>query len=254
MTALQATSERGFGVSLAVSGIIHLLVFFALFWWNWLSPAAMVKQETYYVDIVNLPVVAPQAGTPSQKGPEAEPSAPPAPKQMALPTPKKPQPTKPLKNQKKPDKAKPAAEAESFAERMARLEGKVESREEEAKLEQLRRKVAAGNRGKPGLPDAKGTQPGSDYAAYIQSRIKDAFRSTIFYTTKNPEVMIRVVIDTDGKLSRRKTERTTGDRAFELSAQRAIELASQKFTPPPNGKVYEGVFVFRPQGISNSKP
>ena len=254
MTALQGTSERGFGASLAASTVIHLLVFMALLWWNVLAPAPLKKQETYYVDIVNLPVAAPQAGTPAQKGPEAEAPAPPAHEQMALPAPKKPEPAKPLKNQKTPDKPKKNAEAETFEEKMARLEGKVESREQEARLESLRRKVTASGGSKAGMPGAKGTEAGSDYAAYIQSRMTDAFRSTIFYTSKNPEVMIRVVIDTDGKLSRRKTERSTGDRAFELSAQRAIDLASQKFTPPPNHKVYEGVFVFRPQGVSSSKP
>jgi colicin import membrane protein len=252
MTALQATSERGFGVSLAVSGLIHLLVFLALFWWNWLAPASLVKQETYYVDIVNLPVAAPRAGTPAQQ--TEAPVPPSSEQQMALPAPKKPEPaSKQMKTPKSTDKAKPAAEAESFAEKMARLEGKVESREGEAKLEQLRRKVAASS-GKPGMPGAKGTEAGSDYAAYIQSRLKDAFRSTIFYTSKNPEVVVRVFIDIDGKISRKKTERSSGDRAFELSALRAIDLASQKFTPPPDRKVYEGVFVFRPQGISNSKP
>lgn len=255
MTALQATSERGFGVSIAVSTVIHLLIFMALFWFNWLAPAALVKQDTYYVDIVNLPVAAPQAGTPAREEPETAAPAPSAPeKQMALPAPKIPAPAKPLKNQKTPAKAMPAAEAESFAEKMARLEGKVESREEEAKMEQLRRRVAAGASGKSGMPGSKGTQAGSDYAAYIQSRMKDAFRSTIFYTSKNPEVVVRVFIDSNGKLSRKKVERSSGDRAFELSALRAIDLASQKFTPPPDRKVYEGIFVFRPQGISNSKP
>jgi colicin import membrane protein len=254
MTALQATSDRGFGASLAFSTVIHLLVFLAFFWWNWLAPTNLVKQETYYVDIVNLPVAAPQAGTSAQKGPEAEPPAPIAHEQMALPAPRKPEPAKVLKNAKTPVKAKPIAEAETFEEKMARLEGKVESREQEAKLESLRRKVTTSGSGKAGMPGGKGTQVGSDYAAYIQSRIRDAFHSTIFYTTKNPVVLIRVVIDTDGKLSRRKTERTTGDRAFELSAQRAIELASQKFTPPPDHKVYEGVFEFKPEGISNKKP
>jgi len=251
MTALQATSERGFGASLAASMVVHLLVFLLLFWLNVLSPAPLAKQETYYVDIINLPVAAPQAGAAAQRSPEtAPPPAPPAPEQMALPAPKKPEA---VKNQKTPDKTKKNVEAESFEEKMARLEGKVESREQDARLESLRRKVTASGSSKAGMPGAKGTEAGSDYAAYIQSRMTDAFRTTIFYTSKNPEVMIRVVIDTDGKLSRRKTERTSGDRAFELSAQRAIELASQKFTPPPNHKVYEGIFVFRPQGISGSK-
>ncbi|MEI6704935.1 MAG: TonB C-terminal domain-containing protein, partial [Deltaproteobacteria bacterium] len=57
-------------------------------------------------------------------------------------------------------------------------------------------------------------------------------------------------IDVTGKLSRRKVERSSGDRAFELSVQRAIDAASEKFTPPPDKKIFEGVFVFKPQGIT----
>ena len=257
MTTLQATSESGFGASLAASTVIHLLVLLVLFWWNGFNPAPLVKQETYYVDIINLPVASPQAGTSAQKGPEAEVPAPPAPeKKMVLPTPKtvKPSGKLPTTSKKTANKTQPSAEAESFDEKMARLEGKVESREQESKLESLRRKVTASGSGKTGMPDGKGTQAGSDYVAYIQSRMKDAFRATIFFTTKNPEVVVRVFIDTTGKLSRKKIEKSSGDRSFELAALRAIDLASDKFTPPPDHKVFEGVFVFRPQGISNSKP
>jgi colicin import membrane protein len=64
---------------------------------------------------------------------------------------------------------------------------------------------------------------------------------------------VRIFIDTSGKLSRKKTERSSGDRAFEISVLRAIDTASEKFTPPPNRKVFEGVFVFKREGISPNK-
>jgi hypothetical protein len=48
-----------------------------------------------------------------------------------------------------------------------------------------------------------------------------------------------------------KIERSSGDAAFELAVRRAIELASEKFTAPPNRTVFENGFLFRPKGISS---
>jgi colicin import membrane protein len=104
------------------------------------------------------------------------------------------------------------------------------------------------------MPAGSGKEAGSDYTAYIQSRLKDAFRETISYSSKNPEMVVRLFIDTNGKIARSRAERSTGDRAFEIAVLRAIDLASAKFTPPPNHKVFEGVFVFKPQGITQNKP
>jgi colicin import membrane protein len=65
---------------------------------------------------------------------------------------------------------------------------------------------------------------------------------------------VRLFIDTDGKLARKKAERSSGDRAFEISVFRAIDAASEKFTPPPGRKVFEWVFVFKREGISPNRP
>ena len=65
---------------------------------------------------------------------------------------------------------------------------------------------------------------------------------------------MRIFIDGNGKLSRTKPERSSGDRAFEISVLRAIDIASENFTPPPGRKVFEGVFVFRREGIAPNKP
>ena len=246
MAVRQTPADTGLGVSFILSTVIHLTVFLLMIWWGRLAPENMHLQETYYVDVVNLPVAEPRAGSPTQKGNDSEqatPSLRTPENPMSLPTPPKPEANG--KNAKATDKVKqPAAEASSFAERMAKLERKAEAQAEAEALARLQKKVKSGS----------GKEAGSDYTAYIQSRLKDAFRETISHSSKNPEVVVRLFIDTDGKIARSKTERSSGDRAFEISVLRAIDLASAKFTPPPNHKVFEGVFVFRPQGISQNKP
>src|SRR6185369_13533786 len=107
--------DTGMGVSFTVSAVIHLTVFLLVAWYGGHSTPIKI-QETYYVDVVNLPVAAPRAGSPTQKGNETLP-APPAPKApaapMSLPQPAKvgvkPQIAKP---QKTPATGKaPAAES-----------------------------------------------------------------------------------------------------------------------------------------------
>ena len=259
MTSRQAPADTGLGVSLICSTAIHLAVFLLVIWWSRHAPEDMHLQETYYVDVVNLPVASPRAGSPTQKGNDAEQAPPPptAPEgPMTLPAPPKPETrakaTKPAAAAAKGNET--AQESSAFAERMAKLENKAEAQAESAALARLQKKVKSSGSGRAGMPAGSGKEAGSDYTAYIQSRLKDAFRETISYSSKNPEMVMRLFIDTDGKLTRRKVERSSGDRAFEISVLRAIELASEKFTPPPNHKVFEGVFVFRPQGISQNRP
>jgi colicin import membrane protein len=259
MTIRTSTVDTGMGVSFIVSTVIHLTVFLLLAWFG--SQRAPLKiEETYYVDVVNLPVASPRSGSPAQKGSDAPqapapPKAPPPP--MALPTPPKPgasaqavkKPTTPAKT--------PGTAAESsaeFAERMAKLERAAEARQEEATLARLREKVKNQESGRAGMPGAVGKEAGSDYMAYVQSRLRDAFHKTIQHSSQNPEMSVRIFIDTDGKLSRKKAERSSGDRAFEISVFRAIDAASEKFPPPPGRKVFEGVFVFKREGISQNRP
>ena len=242
-------------VSFIASTVIHLAVFLLLVWSGRLFPVNRPTEETYYVDVVNLPVASPQAGNPAQKGNQAEP-APPPPSAPAMPM-----------NLPKASKAAPAATAKPsphatadsdssdsvLAERMAQLERNLEARQQEAALERLSKKIKATGSGRAGMPTASGTQAGSDYTAYIQSRLKDAFRETISYSSKSPDMIVRLLIDGSGRLTRRSVERSSGDKAFELSVQRAVDMASEKFPPPPDKKVYEGVFVFKPQGISPTR-
>src|SRR6266702_3139191 len=173
------------GVSFIISAVIHLAVFLLLVWWGQLFSPQQALQETYYVDVVNLPTSNPQAGGSVQKPDEAEP----APVQpMAAASPSSAAPKGGTKFVK-PMAPQETAETEAaFAERMAKLERNSENRHEEAVLEKLRSKVKSGG---------------------------------------------------------------SAEAAFELAVRRAIDLASEKFTKPPNHAVYENGFLFKPKGISN---
>ena len=258
MSTRTSTADTGLGVSFTVSAVMHLTVFLLLAWYG--SHRTPLKlEETYYVDVVNLPVASPRAGSPAQKGNDAQPAPPPpqapAPP-MALPIPPRPaakaQTAKPPTTPNKASSS--AAESSSeFAERMARLERAAEAKHEEAVLARLREKVRSQGSGRAGMPAGVGKEAGSDYTAYIQSRLKDAFQKTIQHSSQNPEMSVRLFIDADGKLARKKAERSSGDRAFEISVFRAIDAASEKFPPPPGRKLFEGVFVFKREGITPNK-
>lgn len=252
MTSRVSRIDTGMGVSYIVSAVIHLTVFLLLVWWGRLFPPLTVVQETYYVDVVNLPVSDPHSGSSAQKQSEAgvEP-LPVPPAAMTMPPPSKLVPKAAVKQEKSKVQQKSIESESAFAERMAKLERHSEAKREEAVFDTLRSKVKAGAGSKPGMPGAAGSEAGSRYADFIKSRLEDALKVTSYYTTVKPEVAVRLTISADGRLLRMKIERSSGDAAFELAVRRAIDLASEKFTAPPNRAVFENGFVFKPRGISS---
>lgn len=239
-------NEPGFGWMLLCSTAIHLACYFLLVEFHF-SPRPFKEGPVYYVDVVNLPVANPRAGTPSSPG--RAPSGP-AKQEMALPA------KSSLKASAKPTHSnkKTAASAETahqFEERMAKIGRDVDAKHVSAALDALQKKVAAsGNGGQSGMPGAKGTEAGSDYASYIRSRLTDAFRITISYQTKNPEVMVRLTIDRTGKVAGLHFERSTNDRIFEDAVRRTVLKAAQTFPPPPGGGKFEYSYRFAPEGVS----
>ena len=235
-----AHKDAGIGIATTLSVAFHVAAFAFMIWWQQLLPRQGPVQTTYYVDVVNLPVADPRAGSPTASGNDEQ-STPPAPAPPVMAAPGKPAPGK-------QQTTAATAESAAFQERMARLEGKVDAKRQDAAFEALRKKIAA--RGKVGMPRGTGGEAGSDYTAYLHSRLKDAFRETISYQSKNPFVMVRLTIDGDGRIIRTRIEKSSGDKAFELSVTRAITLAEQTIVPPPGRVVFEGAFVFKPQGVS----
>lgn len=243
-------NETGIGLTIALSVALHAAVFVFLVWWQQYMPPLGAAETTYYVDMVNLPVANPAAGVPS---------APPAEPAQSLPKPSPPAAfSQAARAMRYPavkgksavsDKQTQAAESEAFEENLAKLEGKAEAQHQAAAIEKLRKRVAA-KKEKPGIPKGNGTESGSDYTAYLYSRLKDAFDVTISFQSKNPFVLVRLTIDGEGRVIRSRIENSSGDRVFELSVTRAIVLAERTIAPPPNRAVYEGAFVFRPSGVT----
>ena len=79
MTSRDSRVDTGMGVSFIASAVIHLAVFLLLVWWGQLYSPQMAVQETYYVDVVNLPTANPRSGSAAQKPGEAESVPSPAP-------------------------------------------------------------------------------------------------------------------------------------------------------------------------------
>lgn len=245
-------ADTGVSVSFVASAVIHLAVFLLLVWYGRLFPPQAAIQETYYVDVVSLPVHEPTPGSSARMPAEAVPEFPVAPElPMAEPLhPPRIIPKKTTKPVMPTPPQKPEATDSYFAERMAKLERSTEARREQAVLEKLRSKVKAGDRSRTATPGAVGTQSGSRYADYIKSRLEDALKVTSSYTTNNPEVAVRLTIAPTGRLLRMQIERSSGDATFELAVRRAIDLAAEKFPAPPDHAVFENGFVFRPKSIA----
>lgn len=232
------------------SAAAHLAVFFFLL--NFQFPAHFKEAPVYYVDVLNLPVANPQAGTPAvapgetKTTPAPPQPSPPAPREMTLPT--KPAAKLPARQTTPSPKKTETAESErEFADRLSRLEREAAARHEAAALDALRKR--AGGRGPAGMPGATGTEAGSDYASYIKSRLEDEFKTTIAYQSKNPEVVMKLIIGQNGRVIRKQITKSSRDSLFEDSVSRAIIKAEKNFRPPPGGSQFEIEVKFSPQGI-----
>ncbi|HTP67246.1 MAG TPA: TonB family protein [Geobacteraceae bacterium] len=247
MTATLHRRDPRFGWMLLFSILIHLTCYLILVKYQ-LYSFQHAEGPVYYVDVVSLPVANPQAGSPSQPGGAPTPAKR---EEMALPA---RSPQQPIAKPKTPQREKSPSSAETsrqFEERLAKIEQQVGAKREAAAIEALRAKVAGrGGEAQLGVPGGKGTEAGSDYAGYIRSRLTDAFRTTIAFQTKSPEVMVRLTIDRSGKVAGIRLERSTGDRIFEDAVLNAIAKAEQTFVPPPGGKRFEYSYRFAPEGVS----
>jgi colicin import membrane protein len=224
------------------SAVVHLIVYFFLIEFHF--SAHFKEAPVYYVDILDLPVANPQAGSPAQAEgtPTPPPPAVPAKREMIIPA-QPPVGLKPAPPQKKPE----AETAREFEKRIAQMEREAAARNQAAAIEALRKKVAA--RGPVGIPGGTGTEAGSDYASYIRSRLEDEFKTTIAFQTKNPELLVKLVISQNGRIIRQQIIKSSRDKLFEDSVSRAIAKAEKNFRPPPGGNQFEIEVKFSPQGI-----
>jgi len=233
-----------------LSLVCHLVIFIVIAKWQFFPEYHPDETPVTYVDMVTLPVEAPQSGTPA---PEAEtavpappqPVAPPAPAPvMSQPAKPTPAPKAPAAAQGKAEKPAPAAEARAFNERLAKLERLAEDKRQAEVLERLRKK---GKR--TGMPGAKGSEAGSDYPSYLQSRLKDALKEVMVSQTKSPQVIATITVAPDGRISEFRVDKGSGDPLFDDAVHRAVTLAGKSLVPPPGGSQFKRMFRFRPEGV-----
>lgn len=250
-------SDTGLIPVLAVSLILHAAIYGLFAWLHFFPSATFSNAPVYYVDMVNLPVESPQQGSPAAEGNEPAPppqsGKPPSP-EMKLPL-KDEGKTKPAARTAKPPAPSAQTSAENskdFDDRLARLERASDARHEAAAMEALRNRAAVRGKGQAGIPGGTGTEAGSDYASYIRSRLVDAFKTTIVFQDKAPRTVVVLTIDRNGRVIRRRTENSTGDRLFEDAVSRAIVKAEKEFRPPPGGGTFEYGFIFTAQGVGKN--
>jgi colicin import membrane protein len=244
-------TESGLGSSLICSLLLHAAFFAAIIFIDSFHTNQPNPAPVYYVDLMNLPVANPRAGSPTSRGDDgAAPAPTPAPEREKMSAPATPQKKlpPPKRTAKKPSRTAPPETDREFRDRLAKLERTVEGRHTDAAIDALRKKVGKGS-GRSGMPGGTGTEAGSDYGSYIQSRLKDAFAKTISSRDRNPVVVIRLTIDRNGRVIGYRIEKSSGDKVFEDSVKRAVDLAEENFPPPPGRGEFQQGFIFKPQGV-----
>ncbi len=247
---------NGLGGMLVCSLAFHLVFFFLAANLESLRTDIPVAEKAIFVEMVNIPVQSPQAGAPAGavKGsatavnrPAPIIPLPAAVREMRQPS-SKPVTTKPGKLPAKADSGETSQEYEA---RLAALEQVAEARRQESALADIQHRIASRNGGTAaaGMPGGSGSQAGSDYAAYLQSRLKESFALTIAWQSKKPRVAVRLILDGKGALTSYKIEKSSGDQIFEDAVYRAVQLARKNFPPPPGGKEFSFGFIFRPEGV-----
>ncbi len=230
----------------ALSLVLHLLTIIVLNS-NYFFKSRLQEAAPYYVDLVSLPTSdpAPAGGAPSA----ATLPAPPPVESAVAPKPVMTVPVKqlnttPSKTTPAADKNQSAQDAREFSEKMSRLERNADARHQADALTALQKKIAA-KKGTGSAPTT-GVNFGSDYGAYIQSRLKDALSTTIAFQSKQPEASVHIFIDRTGKLLKYVMVSPSADILFNKSVIRAIEKAKEDFPPVPSGKGFDKLYVFSP--------
>ncbi len=232
---------------LAFSLLLHVTLFVVIGRFGYFMLSHEPATQAYYVDVVNLPVANPQSGNPSPSIENAPAKQAPVQQEMSRPASDTASTVSPKAAPSAKKEQMPAETNEEFTKRLAALEKKAEGRRLGEALDDLRRRSAEA--GRAGMPGAKGKEAGSDYGSYIQSRLRDAFNSTIAYQSRNPEVVIKLRINRFGKVIGYRMERSSRDKLFEAAVARAIDIAEEHFPPPPAGGDFEQGFIFRPEGV-----
>jgi len=245
MIAIRGRKDPRPGRLLFLSLVLHGVVLLAAERLSRFLPPVS-HHPIYEVEIVSLPVAEPlHADTPPQ---EPEPPLPEGVPEKGKRTESLPAP--PPRRGAQPVAPPTPSATESAADLERRIK-ELQRRQEERQLEETVKRLQQKNAPPPpgGTPSGTGTEQGVDYTTWLHGLLSDAFRETITYQSPSPETAVRIIIDGKGRLIGTRIDRRSGDRLFDDAVLRAIGKAARSFRPPPDGRVYEHGFVFKPEGV-----
>jgi TonB family protein len=227
-------------------------------------------RPVYHVDLVNLPVMNPQAGRPGArpepaKAPakpappepvKASPPAPPKPTpkaetvKMAKPEPVKPaavKPKKPEAAQVKTSEKKTAAEEAALQERFRQMQARQEREEIKKRLDEMAAKDSRQAAAVPNAPvgslTGKGTEAGTAWDEWLRAFFKSNWSLSKYQVSRpNLEAKVRINYDAQGNLIDYKFLTPSGDTTFDDSVKKAI-LFDKKLPKQP-GERLDIVVVF----------
>jgi TonB family protein len=236
---------------LACSLLLHAAVA-ALCSINGLLRSENIRQTMYQVDLVDsAPSSTQQRAAPQLPEQSAAqqlnpypPSVRTAPPSFATPV----RETAPVRNARKSDPDVDSGDpAQEFTNRLVNINRKVDDRAFASALDGLKQ------RKKP-IRQGDGRSSGGPYYALLESLLRKAFIETIAYQSGTPTTVVRIAIDPGGRLIHLQVEKGSGDKLFDDSALQAVHRAKSSFPAPPDGKLFDQLFVFLPEtGTSGQK-
>lgn len=253
-----APADPRLGRMLLLSVGVHLVVVAALL----LAGQDRFRRDlrpVYRVDLVSLPVPSPQAGRPdagpkpAASPPKAEPVKP-APVKIA-----KPEPVKPSAVVKKAEAVKKTTEAqpkpksgktqdeESLAKSLREMQDRAAL---ERRLAEMRQKTAgqgAAGAAPVGMPDGKGTEAGSSYDLWLQTRLKEQWSYSPYLGggRTDLEALFLLRFDAKGTFIDYRIQRSSGNRQFDESIVRALlKLFKEQGLPSPPKRATEFEVAF----------
>lgn len=197
-------------------------------------------RPVYHVDLVNLPVMSPQAGRPDARPPKPQAKAP-APEPAKAPPKPAARPdavklAKPAVQPKKPEAApRPAVSAteqKALEDTMRRMQARREFDDLKQQLAQLGAKDsrhAAAVPGAPvGSPTGKGTEEGTAWDEWLRTFFKSNWSLSKYQVSRlDLEAKVRIVYDAQGNLVDYTFLKASGDATFDDSVKKAILFEKQ---------------------------
>lgn len=239
--------EPRFGRLILISLALHLIVV-ALSFFDILPHTQPPRKQTYYVDLVNMPVKSPQAGRPdaatkTEKSPE--PAAKEKPKAVEKQEPavkKKPVQRKPpeketVRKKAPPEPAvaeKPEPKPDRYGETLSAIEKMQQERRRQDEIEALEKKISdlsdtrqsASVRSELGMPEGTGTEAGPSYEASLRKYLKKNWSLSEYQLSSlDLEAKVELTYDAQGNLLDYRFVEKSGETLFDDSLKKAIFAA-----------------------------